>query len=336
MALSNDRKAITERATNFMLQYIIRRTVLALFMILCVGTIIFFLIHLIPGDPVDVILSGVGAGSSATPEQHEAMRVALGLDKPLHEQYGLWLYKFLRGDLGTSPISGRKVAPDILQQLPRTLELIAGALIIAVVVGLPAGVFAAVKSNTRFDLTVTTFSLVGLSLPSFVVGTMLILLFGLYLEWIPLGGYVSFSDSPSEHLKLLFFPSFSLGLALAAIIMRMTRSSLLEVLRQDYIRTARAKGLSEVIINYHEALRNALIPVVTITGVQIGTLLGGTVVVEYVFGWPGLSTLLIQGVWHRNYPMVQGVVMLMSGGFIFINLIVDIINAYLDPRIRYH
>ncbi|MBW1699468.1 MAG: ABC transporter permease [Deltaproteobacteria bacterium] len=318
-----------------MLQYIIRRTLLALFMIFCVGTIIFFLIHLIPGDPVDVILSGVGSGSSATPEQYEAMRATLGLDKPLYEQYLRWLFRFLRGDLGTSPLSGRKVAPDIIRQLPRTLELIAGALIIAVLVGLPAGVIAAVKSNTRYDLAVTTLSLVGLSLPNFVVGTMLILLFGLYLEWIPLGGYIAFSENPSEHLKLLFFPSFALGLALAAIIMRMTRSSLLEVLRQDYIRTARAKGLSEFVINYHEALRNALIPVVTITGVQVGTLLGGTVVVEYVFGWPGLSTLLIQGVWHRNYPMVQGVVMLMSGGFIFINLIVDIINAYLDPRIRY-
>jgi peptide/nickel transport system permease protein len=304
-------------------------------MILCVGTIIFFLIHLIPGDPVDVVLSGVGSGSSATPEQYEAMRHILGLDKPLYEQYGLWLFKFIQGDLGTSPISGREVAPDILRQLPRTLELIAGALIIAVTVGLPAGVLAAVKSNTHYDLTVTTFSLVGLSLPNFVVGTMLILLFGLHLGWIPMGGYVAFSEDPWEHLKLLIFPSFALGLALAAIIMRMTRSSLLEVLRQDYIRTARAKGLSEVVINYHDALRNALIPVVTITGVQLGTLLGGTVAVEYVFGWPGLSTLLIQGVWHRNYPMVQGVVMLMSGGFIFINLIVDIINAYLDPRIRY-
>ncbi|MEE9466617.1 MAG: ABC transporter permease, partial [Candidatus Neomarinimicrobiota bacterium] len=269
------------------------------------------------------------------PEQYQAMRHLLGLDKPLYEQYGRWLFKFIQGDLGTSPISGREVAPDILRQLPRTLELIAGALIIAVIVGLPAGVLAAVKSNTPYDLTVTTFSLVGLSLPNFVVGTMLILLFGLHLGWIPMGGYVAFSEDPREHLKLLIFPSFALGLALAAIIMRMTRSSLLEVLRQDYIRTARAKGLSEVVINYHDALRNALIPVVTITGVQIGTLLGGTVVVEYVFGWPGLSTLLIQGVWHRNYPMVQGVVMLMSGGFIFINLIVDIINAYLDPRIRY-
>ncbi|MCP4625613.1 MAG: ABC transporter permease [bacterium] len=318
-----------------MLSYIIRRILLALLMVLFVGTIIFFLIHLVPGDPVDVILSGVGTGSTATPEQYEAMRRTLGLDKPLYEQYGRWLAGFIQGDLGTSPISGRKVAPDILRQLPRTLELIAGALIIAVIVGLPAGVLAAVRSNTGYDLTVTSFSLVGLSLPNFVVGTMLILLFGLYLEWIPMGGYVAFFENPWEHFKLLLFPSFSLGLALAAIIMRMTRSALLEVLRQDYIRTARAKGLSELVINYHEALRNALIPVVTITGVQIGTLLGGTVVVEYVFGWPGLSTLLIQGVWQRNYPMVQGVVVLMSGGFIFINLIVDIINAYLDPRIRY-
>ena len=241
----------------------------------------------------------------------------------------------MTGDLGVSAITGRKVMDDVLHQFPQTIELIIGALIIAVLVGIPGGILAAVKNNSKYDLTVTTLSLVGLSLPNFVVGTMLILLFGLYLQWLPLGGFVSFSEDPWQHFQLLIFPSFSLGLALGAIVLRMTRSAMLEVLRQDYVRTARAKGLSEFLVNYQQALRNALIPVVTLTGMQIGTLLGSTVVIEYVFNWPGLSTLLIQGVWQRDYPVVQGVVMIMSGGFILINLFVDILNAWLDPRISY-
>ncbi len=303
-------------------------------MVICVGTIIFFLIHLVPGDPVDVLLATEG-GEGATDEQRAALRHLLGIDRPIHKQYTQWIGRILQGDFGISPITGRKVIDDILRQLPQTIELCIGALIIATLVGLPGGILAAIKSNSRYDLVVTTFSLIGLSLPNFVVGTMLILVFGLYLQWLPLGGFISFNQNALEHLQLLFFPSLSLGLALGAIVLRMTRSAMLEVLRQDYIRTARAKGLTELVINYQQALRNALIPIVTLTGMQIGTLIGGTVVVEYVFNWPGLSSLLIQGVWQRDYPMVQGVVMVMSGGFILINLGVDIINAWLDPRISY-
>jgi peptide/nickel transport system permease protein len=304
-------------------------------MILGVGTIVFFLIHMVPGDVVDVILGGGGTGGQASQEQYIKLRQKLGLDKPLYVQYGVWLSGTVQGDLGTSLITDRKVGPDILRQLPRTLELILGSFLIAVIIGVPGGIVAAVRSNTRSDYVVTGFSSLGLALPNFVVGTMLILLFGLQLQWFPLGGYVSFEEDPGGHLKLLLFPSFALGLALGATILRMTRSSMLEILRQDYIRTARSKGLSEAMVNYRHALKNALIPVVTLTGLEIGTLFGGTVVVEYIFSWPGLSTLLIQGVWRRDYPMVQAVVLFMSGAAIFLNLVVDVLNGYLNPRIRY-
>ena len=317
-----------------MLPYIIRRILLSLLMVLCVGTIIFFPIHLVPGDPVDVILSGGGSGGS-TQEQREALRHTLGLDQPIYQQYWRWITHMMQGDFGVSPIKGRKVIGDILNQFPQTIELILGSLIIAVLIGVPGGIIAAIRSNSKYDLPLTTLSLLGLSIPNFVVGTMLILLFGLYLQWMPLTGYISLWEHPWRHLQLLFFPCFSLGLAFGAVVLRMTRSSMLDVLGQDYIRTARAKGLTEFLVNYQQALRNALIPVVTLTGLQMGALLGGTVVVEYVFNWPGLSTLLIQGVWQRDYPMVQGVVMLISACSIFINLAVDIINAWLDPRITY-
>ena len=317
-----------------MVAYIFKRILVSIAMIMCIGTMIFFMIHMVPGDPVDVLLASEGGGG-ATAEQRAAMRHLLGLDRPIYEQYIRWMGGLIQGDFGTSPITGRKVINDILRQFPQTVELCVGALIIAVLIGIPGGILAAVKSNSRYDMVVTTLSLVGLSLPNFVVGTILILVFGLYLQWLPLGGFVSFSRDPLLHLQLLFFPCLSLGLALGAIVLRMTRSAMLEVLRQDYIRTARAKGLTELVVNYQQALRNALIPVVTLTGIQVGTLIGGSVVVEFVFNWPGLSTLLLQGVWQRDYPMVTGVVMVMSGAFIIINLAVDVINAWLDPRISY-
>jgi peptide/nickel transport system permease protein len=306
---------------------------MALLMALGVGTVIFLLIHLVPGDVADVILAG--GGGQATAEQYEALRHSLGLDKPMYFQFGRWLFGLIQGDLGTSLITGRDVGSDIFRQLPRTLELILGSLLVALVIGIPGGIFAAIKSNSKYDMALTSFFLLGLSLPNFVVGTMMILVFGLYLGWLPLAGYISFAGDPWRHFQLLLFPSLALGFAIGAVIFRMTRSSMLEVLRQDYIRTARAKGLTEFLVNFNHALRNALIPVVTITGIEMGTLFGGTVVVEYVFSWPGLSTLLIQGVYRRDYPMVQAVVLLMSGSFIVLNLIVDIVNAYLDPRIRY-
>ncbi|RMF92316.1 MAG: ABC transporter permease, partial [Nitrospinota bacterium] len=302
--------------------------------VFCVATIVFFLMHLVPGDVVDVMFGG-GETGGATAEQMEVVRKALGLDQPLLVQYLRWLARIMRGDLGRSPLSGRLIAPDVLRQLPRTLELALASMCIALLLGIPLGIFAALKANRPLDFVIGTFSLIGLSTPNFVVGTFAILAFGLYLQWLPLAGFVSFTENPWEHLRLLLFPSAALGLSQAAFIIRMTRSAMLEVLRQDYIRTAQAKGVRDVIVHYKHALRNALIPVVTLTGIQMGTLLGGTVVIEYVFSWPGLSTLLINGVWRRDYPMVQAVVLIIAGGFILINLLVDIINAYIDPRIRY-
>jgi peptide/nickel transport system permease protein len=317
-----------------MTQYIIQRLLLSALLIICVATIVFFLIHLVPGDAVDVMLGG-GESGGATREQMEAARKALGLDQPLIRQYGQWLFRLIQGDLGQSPLTGRLIAPDILQQLPRTLELAVASMTIALCIGIPLGIVAALKQNRSLDFVIGGFALIGLSTPSFVVGTLAILVVGLYLQLLPLSGYISFVENPPEHLRLLLFPSAALGLSQAAFMVRMTRSAMLEVLRQDYIRTARAKGLHEFFIHYRHALRNALIPVVTLAGIQMGTLLGGTVVIEYVFSWPGLSTLLITGVWRRDYPMVQAVVLLIAGGFILINLLVDILNACINPRIRY-
>ena len=314
-----------------MREYILRRLLVAAILVVSVGTLVFLMIRLVPGDVVQVLL----AEGNASPETIQARRDALGLTRPLPEQYALWLGGLLRGDFGTSLATSRPVGDDLATHLPRTLELVAAGLAIGLALGIPIGVFAAIRRNTWADYLATTTSLVGLSVPNFVWGTLLILVFGLLLRWFPTAGFVSFQDDPQRHLRFLTLPAITLGLTLAAVITRMTRSAMLEVLRQDYIRTALAKGLSNRVVEYRHALKNAMIPVVTITGIEVGSLLGGTVLVEYVFNWPGLSTLLINGAYKRDYPVVQAVVLTIAGTFILVNLLVDVLNAYLDPRIRY-
>ena len=313
-----------------MAQYILRRLIATAVLMLGVASLVFIVLYLIPGDVASII-----AGERATPEQVANIRRALGLDRPLHIQYLDWLSRVIRGDLGKSLISGRPVMADLILQLPRTIELMVSSLSIAVAIGVPAGILAAVRRSRVEDLLVSFVALVGLSLPNFVVGTLLAMFFGLYLQWLPISGFVPFEQDPVHHLKLLVMPSVALGLSMAGVVMRMTRSTMLEVLGEDYIRTARAKGLTERVVHYRHALKNALIPVVSVIGVQAGTLLGGTVIIELIFNWPGLSSLLIRGIYQRDAPLVQGVVLLISGAFILINLIVDIANSYLDPRIRY-
>jgi peptide/nickel transport system permease protein len=224
---------------------------------------------------------------------------------------------------------------DLVLQLPRTMELMASAILVAIVVGIPAGILAAGRRSRSEDRVVSTLGLLGLSVPNFVIGTLLALVLGVYLRWLPISGFVSFDQDPLHHLKLLFMPSLALGLSMAGVVMRMTRSTMLGVLGEDFIRTARAKGLSERVVRYRHALRNALVPVVSIIGVQAGTLLGGTVIIEFIFNWPGLSSLLIRAIYQRDAPLVQGVILLISGVFILISLLVDLINSRLDPRIRY-
>jgi ABC-type dipeptide/oligopeptide/nickel transport system permease component len=259
-------------------QYVIRRLLITLVLMFGVASLVFFIIYLIPGDVATIIV-----GERATLEQVAHVRKSLGLDRPLYVQYFDWVFRVFRGDLGSSLISGRPVIRDLISQLPRTVELMVSAILVAVFIGIPAGVLAAVRRSRVEDRIVSVFGLMGLSVPSFVVGTLLALFLGVYLRWLPVSGYVPIDQDPVHHLKLLFMPSLALGLSMAGVVMRMTRSAMLGVLGEDYIRTARAKGLDERTVRYRHALRNALVPVVSVIGVQAGTLLGGTVIIEFIF-----------------------------------------------------
>lgn len=314
-----------------MAPYIARRLLVTGLTVWIIVSLVFLLLRLAPGDVVQVLLAEGGA----SPELIQTRRRALGLDQPLVVQYGRWLGQLIRLDLGTSLATQRPIGPDIARALPRSLELVATALGVGLALGIPAGILAATRRGRREDLIVSFASMGGLSVPNFVSATLLLLCFGLLLRWFPTAGYVSFWESPATHLRFLVLPTVTLGVTLAAIAARFTRSAMLEVLGQDYIRTAHAKGLAQQYVRYRHALRNAIIPVVTIIGVESGSLLGGTVIVEYVFNWPGMSTLLIQGASRRDYPMVQAVVLAVASLFLALNLVVDVINAYIDPRIHY-
>jgi len=312
--------------------YALRRLVLSFFLALGAALIVFFSIHLAPGDAV---LAALGEAGMMTPEQVQVKRHELGLDRPLLVQCGDWLAHLARGDLGVSFVNGRPIARDIAATFPRTLELVVAALLIGVLLGIPAGVYSATHQERWLDYLLTGLSLTAVSVPSFVSGTLLLLLFGLSLRWLPVSGYVSFADDPGQHLQLLVLPAAALGLIMAATITRMTRAAMLEVRQSDFVRTARAKGLPERLVLFYHTLKNALIPVVTLTGIEVGSLLGGTVIIEYVFTWPGMSTLLITAAERRDYPVVQGVVLVTAFFFVLVSLLVDLLNASLDPRIRY-
>lgn len=304
-------------------QYIIRRLLIMIPVLFGISIIIFAMVRVIPGDPGYIL-----AGPHATKEQVEQIREQLGLNKHPVLQYLLFLKNILRGDLGTSTRTGLPVSKEIMARFPNTLLLAFSSILIATLFGVFIGVISGVKQNSKFDYLSMLFALFGLSMPVFWLGLMLMLLFSIKLGWFPAVG--------AEGLKHLVLPSLTLGANSMAIIARMTRSSMLEVIRLDYIRTARAKGLAEKVVITRHALKNALIPVVTVIGLQTGTLLGGAVLTEIVFAWPGIGRLLVEAILSRDYPVVQGVVLLVATTFILINLIVDIIYSYLDPRIRYH
>ncbi len=312
--------------------YVIQRLTLAVFLALGAASVVFFLIQLVPGD---VVLAALGDAGGLTPEQVRVKREELGLDRPLPVQYVEWLGRVVRGDLGSSFVNGRPIGRDIALNFPRTIELVAVALWIGLLLGIPAGVYSATYQDRWPDYLLTGASLMAISVPSFVSGTLLLLLFGLELRWLPVSGFVSLAEAPWLHLKLLLLPAATLGLFMAAIVTRMTRSTVLEIKRSDYVRTARSKGLPERLVLFRHTLKNALIPVATLTGVEVGSLLGGAVIIEFVFTWPGVSTLLITAANRRDYPMVQGVVLVIAASFVLVNLFVDVLNAYLDPRIRY-
>lgn len=315
-----------------MSRFIIQRLGLAVLLVFLVATIVFALIHLMPGDPVMVIL-----GSERTPDPAvvEAVRTRLGLDQPLPTQYMNWVSRIARLDFGSSLVDERSVWMTLAERLPRTMELVLLAITLATLVGVPMGLLAALKRNQVEDSLLSLLAAVGISAPVYVIGTLLVLLFGVTLRWLPVAGYVSFSDAPLQHIQRLILPVITLSLGPMAIITRMTRSSLLDVLGQDYVRTARAKGLRHEVVLYRHALRAALIPVVTAIGLQMGMLIGGSVLVEYIFNWPGLSTLLVTAISRRDYPIIQGVILVTSTLFILINTVVELLYGYLDPRIRY-
>ncbi len=305
-----------------MLPFVARRLLHLVPVMLGISFLVFLLLHLVPGDPVRVMMQDVGS-----PEQVEQVRRQLGLDRPLYVQYVAFVARAVRGDFGRSIHTRRPVAQEISYRIPYTLRMAVAAMVVAVVMGIVLGAIAAMHHQSILDYGTMVIALAGVSLPSFWFGLVLILIFSLYLRWLPPAG--------ADSLLHLILPSITLGSGAAAIIARLTRSSMLEVLRQDYIRTARAKGVDDRRLVYRHALKNAMIPVVSIVGLQFAGLLGGAVIVETVFGWPGIGRLAVDAIFNRDIPVIQAVVLVAAVIFVFVNLLVDLLYGVLDPRIRY-
>jgi peptide/nickel transport system permease protein len=310
-------------------RYLAQRLAQLLAVLFVVSVIVFTLVRLIPGDPATVQL-----GSEATPAALAALRKDMGLDRPLWIQYGLWLQHVLRGDFGRSWVSRQSPLDLIRRFLPATLQLTALAFAIALGIAFPAGILAARHPGSWLDRAITALALMGVSLPSFWLGIMLILAVALRTGWFPPSGYVFVGDDPAQAFRTTALPAFTLGVGLAAPLSRFLRSGLLDVLGADYIRTARAKGLAERAVVTRHALKNAMLPVVTVLALQLGTLVGGTFVIEQVFAWPGIGRLSLTAIQHRDYAVIQAVVLLVAAAFVLINFLVDVVYAWLDPRIR--
>jgi peptide/nickel transport system permease protein len=316
-----------------MLLWTVRRILVSLLLIWIVATVIFTVIHLVPGDPAELLLSS--GGMAPDPAAVAELRERLGLERPFLVQYGDFLSRLARGDLGASMIDDYPVIDEVLLRLPRTLELIAAGAVLAVLIGIPVGTQAALRRGTMFDRATSTTAALLLAVPIFVVGTLLVLVFAQWLRWMPAGGYVPLAQDPWQHLTLLAMPALAVAKGLVAVVFRMTRAAVLDSLSRDFVRTARAKGLSPSRILVHHVVRNAIIPVLTVLALHMGTLLGGTVLVEFVFNWPGMSTPLLRAVEARDYPMVVGIVLTISVLFVALNLVMDLVYAALDPRIRH-
>ncbi len=311
-----------------MLPFILQRVLTAIPTLLIVTVMVFGIQRALPGDPAAIL-----AGEQQDPEVIAFIRAKYRLDEPVPIQYLAWLGQLARGDLGSSMRTGEPVSSLIFSKLPVTVELSLLSILVAVAIALPAGVVAAARKNSALDVTGTILALSGLSIPNFWLGIMLILLVSVNLGWLPASGYVSLFDDPVENLRRMVMPAFVLGTGLAAVLMRQMRSAMLEVLGQDYVRTAKAKGTSAITVLIRHAMRNALIPVVTILGLQLGTLLSGAVLTEQVFTIPGFGKLVVDAVFNRDYAVVQGVVLFTATAYIAINLVVDVLYAVLDPRI---
>jgi len=314
-----------------MTTYVLRRLFLAIPVLIGVSFLVFWSIRWVPGDPAIAI-----AGELATPELIAKVREDMGLDQPILTQYSSYLWRTLQGDMGRSVRSGLPVSDEITTRLPRTLQLAFTSLILSALIGIPIGVFSATRPNSWFDGGTMTIALLGVSMPIFWLGLMLMILFAVLIpKWFGLPGPL-LPPTGIGTWQHFVMPSVALAANSMAIQARMTRACMLEVLQQDYIRTARAKGQVEWKVVYNHALRNALLPIVTIVGLQFGTLIGGAVLTETVFAWPGIGRLLVDAIGYRDYPIIQGTVMVITLGFVLTNLIVDILYAYLNPRIRYN
>jgi len=305
-----------------MFRYVIKRLLSTIPVLIGISLLLFFMLRMLPGDPAQVL-----AGQMATPEEIETIRHQLGLDRPIHLQYALFLSRLVRLDLGRSARTQNPVSQEVWARLPNTVLLAAVAITLACLFGIPAGIISAVRPYSWIDYAFTISALFGISMPVFWLGLMLVVVFSVMLKWLPAGGTGSW-----QHVIL---PSLTLASLMVAFIARMTRSTMLEVLSQDYTTTARSKGLSEKVVVIKHALKNALIPIITVVGLQFGFLLGGAVLTETVFAWPGLGRLIVDSILARDYPMIQGVILIFGLLYILVNLVVDMIYAVVDPRIRY-
>jgi peptide/nickel transport system permease protein len=314
-----------------MQRYLASRLLALIPVLLGILAVVFLLIRLIPGDAVQMFL---GTQVEMTPQQMAELRRFFGVDRPMYAQFIDYLGRILRGDFGVSLRTARPVLGDILQRLPLSFQLASLALIIAMAIAIPLGILSAVTRNSAFDVVTRVVGLLGLSMPNFWLGAMLILVFSRYLH-ASLGQYVPVTRNPVGTLESLYLPAVALGAAIAAILMRYTRSALLEVMGQEYVRTAHGKGLRGSAVMLRHALPNAMIPVITVLGFQMGYLLGGTVVIEEIFALPGMGRLVLQAIFQRDYPVVQGVVLVIALLFVLTNLAVDLLYAWIDPRIRY-
>jgi peptide/nickel transport system permease protein len=312
-----------------LLKLIVTRLVALIPMLLALSIASFALVHVIPGDPALVIMGGEG-----TTQAVDELRRQLGLDRPLHVRYLEWLGQIARGDLGQSLYNKTRVSEELLWRMPTTLSLVTLALFFSVAIGVPAGLLSAAFRNSWIDHGARLLTLVSLSLPSFWLGLMLIILFSLWLDLLPIVGYEPITQGVWKAIPYLILPSLALGTYLAALLTRLTRSSMLEVLSQDYVRTARAKGLRDRVVLMRHALRNALIPIVTVIGINVGILLGGSAVIETVFVLPGVGQLVVRSLYNRDLPVIQGLILYVAVVYVLINLLVDVLYTYLDPRLR--
>ncbi len=312
--------------------WFLRRLAISVLLIWVVASIVFLAIHLVPGDPAELLLSQ--GGTAPDPGIVADLREQLGLNKPLHVQYLEHMWRLLHFDLGNSMQDDSPVSAEIARRLPRTLELIGAAALMAVVIGIPFGTAAAMRRGGAYDRVASSIASLALAVPIFVVGTLMVMLFAQMLRWVPAGGFTPFSRDPVQHLQLLAMPATAIGIGLSAVMFRMTRAAVLDVMLRDYVRTARAKGVPHRRILVRHVVRTALMPVITVLALYLGTLLGGTVLVEFVFNWPGLSGLLVSAVNARDYPEVVGIVLVISVLFVGLNFAVDIVYGLLDPRVR--